>query len=151
MVAADETEQGERALLNLGHTFGHAFERLTGYDGARLVHGEAVAIGMACAFRFSRALGLCNGQDAMRVESHLRAVGLPTHIREIPGLEAAPEAILVGDAPGQKGRARPPDLHPRQRDRRELRRQGRRRSAGARLSRATNLRAHRLNCRVSGA
>ena len=95
VVAADETEQGERALLNLGHTFGHAFERLTGYDGARLVHGEAVAIGMACAFRFSRALGYCNGQDAMRVENHLRAVGLPTHIREIPGLDAEPEAILA--------------------------------------------------------
>jgi 3-dehydroquinate synthetase len=94
-VAADETEQGERALLNLGHTFAHAFERLTGYDGARLVHGEAVAIGMACAFRFSRALGLCTGQDAVRVESHLRAVGLPTKIHEIPGLEAPPEAILA--------------------------------------------------------
>jgi shikimate kinase/3-dehydroquinate synthase len=95
VVAADETEQGERALLNLGHTFGHAFERLTGYDGTRLVHGEAVAIGMACAFRFSRALGHCNGQDAMRVENHLRAVGLPTHIHEIPGLDAEPEAILA--------------------------------------------------------
>ena len=95
VVAADETEQGERALLNLGHTFGHAFERLTGYDGARLVHGEAVAIGMACAFRFSRALGLCTGQDAMRVENHLRAVGLPTRIAEIAGLDADPEAILA--------------------------------------------------------
>jgi 3-dehydroquinate synthetase len=59
------------------------------------VHGEAVAIGMACAFRFSRALGHCNGQDAMRVENHLRAVGLPTHIRKIPGLDAEPEAILA--------------------------------------------------------
>ena len=95
VVAADETEQGERALLNLGHTFGHAFERLTGYDGARLVHGEAVAIGMACAFRFSRALGLCTGQDAIRVENHLRAVGLPTRIAEIAGLDADPEAILA--------------------------------------------------------
>ncbi|MGA2792358.1 MAG: 3-dehydroquinate synthase [Roseiarcus sp.] len=95
VVAADETEQGERALLNLGHTFAHAFERLTGYDGARLVHGEAVAIGMACAFRFSRALGLCTGQDAVRVESHLRAVGLPTRISEIAGLDAEPEAILA--------------------------------------------------------
>jgi shikimate kinase/3-dehydroquinate synthase len=95
VVAADETERGERALLNLGHTFAHAFERLTGYDGARLVHGEAVAIGMACAFRFSRALGLCTGQDAVRVESHLRAVGLPTRIAEIAGLDAEPEAILA--------------------------------------------------------
>jgi shikimate kinase/3-dehydroquinate synthase len=95
VVAADETEQGERALLNLGHTFAHAFERLTGYDGARLVHGEAVAIGMACAFRFSRALGLCTGQDAVRVENHLRAVGLPTRIPEIAGLDAEPDAILA--------------------------------------------------------
>jgi shikimate kinase / 3-dehydroquinate synthase len=95
VVAADETEHGERALLNLGHTFAHAFERLTGYDGARLVHGEAVAIGMACAFRFSQALGYCTGQDAGRVESHLRAAGLPTRMHEIPGLDAAPEAILA--------------------------------------------------------
>ncbi len=94
VVAADETEQGERALLNLGHTFGHAFERLTQYDGARLVHGEGVAIGMACAFRFSRDLGLCSGQDAVRVENHLRSIGLPTRIAEIPGLEADPQAIL---------------------------------------------------------
>ncbi len=95
VVAADETEQGERALLNLGHTFGHAFERLTNYDGARLVHGEGVAIGMACAFRFSRELGLCSGQDAVRIENHLRAVGLPTRIGEIPGLRATPEEILA--------------------------------------------------------
>jgi shikimate kinase / 3-dehydroquinate synthase len=95
VVAADETEQGERALLNLGHTFGHAFERLTGYDGARLVHGEAVAIGMACAYRFSRVLGYCTGQDSTRVENHLRAVGLPTQIKEIAGLNAGPEEILA--------------------------------------------------------
>ena len=95
VVAADETEQGERALLNLGHTFGHAFERLVEYDGERLVHGEAVAIGMVSAFRFSRRLGLCSGQDAVRVESHLRGVGLPTEIRDIPGLQAEPEAVLA--------------------------------------------------------
>ncbi len=95
VVAADETEQGERALLNLGHTFGHAFERLTQYDGARLVHGEGVAIGMACAFRFSRELGLCPGQDAVRVENHLKTIGLPTRIAEIPGLEADAQAILT--------------------------------------------------------
>jgi len=95
VVAADETEQGERALLNLGHTFGHAFERLTYYDGARLVHGEGVAIGMVCAFRFSCELGLCSGQDAVRVENHLRAVGLPTRIGEIAGLDAGASAILA--------------------------------------------------------
>jgi shikimate kinase/3-dehydroquinate synthase len=95
VVAADETEQGERALLNLGHTFGHAFERLTNYDGARLVHGEGVAIGMACAFRFSRDLGLCSGQDAVRVENHLKSIGLPTRIADIPGLAPDPQAILA--------------------------------------------------------
>ncbi|RBP18256.1 3-dehydroquinate synthase [Roseiarcus fermentans] len=95
VVVADETEQGERALLNLGHTFGHAFESLSHYDSARLVHGEGVAVGMACAFRFSRALGLCSGQDAVRVEAHLASVGLPSRIRHIPGLDADAGAILA--------------------------------------------------------
>ena len=95
VVAADETEQGERALLNLGHTFGHALENLTHYDPARLVHGEGVAIGMALAFRFSRDLGLCSGQDAGRVEAHLKAVGLPTLIGDIPGFEPNSESLLA--------------------------------------------------------
>ncbi len=86
VVVADETEQGERALLNLGHTFGHALERLAGYDPAKLVHGEAVAVGLATAFRFSKWLGLTSGQEVERVASHLRAVGLPTRVRDIPGL-----------------------------------------------------------------
>ncbi|THD47226.1 MAG: 3-dehydroquinate synthase [Bradyrhizobium sp.] len=94
VVAADEMEQGERALLNLGHTFGHALERLTHYDGERLVHGEGVAIGMACAFRFSRDLGLCPEADAARVERHLEAVGLPTRIGALRGLNADAKAIL---------------------------------------------------------
>ena len=64
IVAADEHEAGERALLNLGHTFAHAFERIVHYDNRRLVHGEAVAIGLACAFRFSAARGLCAGRGA---------------------------------------------------------------------------------------
>ena len=95
VVIADETEQGERALLNLGHTFAHAFERLTHYDGSRLVHGEAVAVGLGCAFRFSRALGLCTGQDATRVEAHLANVGLPTRMAQIPGFDADAEAVLA--------------------------------------------------------
>jgi 3-dehydroquinate synthetase len=95
VVAADETEQGERALLNLGHTFGHALENLTHYDPARLVHGEGVAIGMSSAFRFSRDLGLCSGQDAARVEAQLKAVGLPTRMGEIPGFDAGPGDILA--------------------------------------------------------
>ena len=94
IVARDETEQGERALLNLGHTFGHAFERLADYDSGRLVHGEGVAIGMACAARFSVRLGLCAPADAERVERHLASVGLPTEIRDIPGWNADANAIL---------------------------------------------------------
>jgi shikimate kinase / 3-dehydroquinate synthase len=94
-VVADETEEGDRALLNLGHTFGHALEGLTHYDSTRLVHGEGVAIGLASAFRFSRDLGLCPGQDATRLEAHLRAVGLPTRIRDIPGFEASARDILA--------------------------------------------------------
>jgi 3-dehydroquinate synthetase len=95
VVVADETEQGERALLNFGHTFGHALENLTRYDSARLVHGEGVAIGMALAFRFSRDLGLCTGQDAARVEAHLKTIGLPTRIQDIPGFEGNPAELLA--------------------------------------------------------
>jgi len=94
IVARDEYDEGERALLNLGHTFGHALERLTSYDGARLVHGEAVAIGMACAFRFSARRGLCGPQDQARVEAHLQEVGLPVRIAGIPGWNVGPDAIL---------------------------------------------------------
>jgi shikimate kinase/3-dehydroquinate synthase len=94
IVGSDETEQGERALLNLGHTFGHALERLVGYDARRLVHGEGVAIGLAQAYRFSHRLGLCNGQDALRVERHLERVGLPTRISDIPDFGSDAEAIL---------------------------------------------------------
>ncbi len=87
-------KSGERALLNLGHTFAHAFERLTHYDGQRLVHGEAVAIGMACAFRFSARRGLLSEAEAARVEAHLGAAGLPIHIRDIPGWDADAAAIV---------------------------------------------------------
>lgn len=77
IVAADERETRDlRALLNLGHTFGHALEAETGFSD-RLLHGEAVGIGMAQAFRFSARLGLCSGQDAMRVTRHLQQQGLP--------------------------------------------------------------------------
>ena len=93
-VAADEHERGDRALLNLGHTFGHALERLTGYDGSRLVHGEAVAIGMVLAFRFSAVSGLCRDSDAARVAAHLAAAGLPTRVGEVPGWSAGSDAML---------------------------------------------------------
>jgi 3-dehydroquinate synthase len=85
MVARDEREEGDRALLNLGHTFAHALERVTGYDADRLVHGEAVAIGLALAFRFSEHLRLCSRQDAHRVEDHLAEAGLPRRLRDVPG------------------------------------------------------------------
>ena len=83
-MARDERETGDRALLNLGHTFGHALEAATGFSD-RLVHGEGVAIGMALAFRLSVKLGLCPGQDAERFTRHLKAVGLPAAIPDIAG------------------------------------------------------------------
>ena len=84
IVVEDEKEQGRRALLNLGHTFGHAFEAETGY-GAALLHGEAVALGQAMAFRFSAAKGLCAMQDATRAERAISAAGLPTRLSDAPG------------------------------------------------------------------
>ncbi len=84
IVAEDETEQGARALLNLGHTFGHALESATGYSN-RLLHGEGVAIGMVQAFRFSERLKHCKPGTADRVARHLKAVGLPTHVNDIEG------------------------------------------------------------------
>jgi 3-dehydroquinate synthase len=85
VVARDERENGDRALLNLGHTFGHALETATGYDSSRMVHGEGVAIGMALAHRFSVKMNLCGVEAAERVEAHLKAVGLPTSLHEVPG------------------------------------------------------------------
>lgn len=105
IVVRDEHENGDRALLNLGHTFGHALERIVKYDNARLVHGEAVAIGLAQAFRFSARLGLCSGQDASRVETHLKSVGLPTRLADVPGGYGSVEAILEGMAQDKKVRA----------------------------------------------
>jgi 3-dehydroquinate synthase len=104
IVARDEREEGDRALLNLGHTFAHALERLTHYDSTRLVHGEAVAIGLALAFRFSKRLGLCSGQDALRVSRHLDAVGLPTRLRQVPGGTGSAEEIVAAMAQDKKVR-----------------------------------------------
>ena len=84
VVARDERETGERALLNLGHTFGHALEAGAGFSG-RLLHGEAVALGMVLAFEFSAAKGLIGEADATRARAHLAAVGLPTHLKQVPG------------------------------------------------------------------
>jgi 3-dehydroquinate synthase len=91
IVAADERETGdERALLNFGHTFGHALETETGF-GDRLLHGEAVALGMALAFDFAVQLALASGQDALRVRRHLAEAGLPTELAAV-GLSGAAAA-----------------------------------------------------------
>lgn len=94
VVARDEFETGDRALLNLGHTFGHALESATGYDSARLVHGEGVAIGMALAHRFSARLNQASYDDASRVEAHLRTVGLPMTLSDVPGGLPDAETLL---------------------------------------------------------
>ena len=102
VVADDERESGVRALLNLGHTFGHALEAATGYDSARLVHGEGVAIGMALAHRFSARLNLASPDDAGRVETHLAAVGLPTRLSDVPGDLPGAERLLTYIAQDKK-------------------------------------------------
>jgi 3-dehydroquinate synthase len=101
IVARDERETGDRALLNLGHTFGHALEAATGFS-ERLLHGEGVAIGMVLAFRLSVALGLCPGQDAERFVRHLKAAGLPTAVSDIPGARATPGELLAHMAHDKK-------------------------------------------------
>ncbi|RLQ88640.1 3-dehydroquinate synthase [Notoacmeibacter ruber] len=94
VVGRDEQEEGDRALLNLGHTFGHALEGATGYDSSRLVHGEGVAIGVALAHYFSVRLNRCSVNDAERAEAHLRTVGLPTRLAEVPGGLPPAEVLL---------------------------------------------------------
>jgi 3-dehydroquinate synthase len=102
VVARDEREDGDRALLNLGHTFGHALERITGYDPARLIHGEGVAIGLCMAFRFSARLGLCDAAAAKRVAAHLEAVGLPTRLGDVPGGYGSVDDLLDAMAQDKK-------------------------------------------------
>ena len=93
IVERDETETGDRALLNLGHTFGHALESATGYSN-RLLHGEGVSIGMCQAFRFSERLGYCPSGLAERVTRHLHSVGLPTRVADILGGAGDAETLL---------------------------------------------------------
>ncbi len=105
IVAADEEEREDhRALLNLGHTFAHAYEGLTGYS-ERLLHGEAVALGLLQAFRLSQRLGLCTADDAERVEAHLAAAGLATAPNQI-GRFAADDVLdaMRADKKAQGGR-----------------------------------------------
>lgn len=93
IVARDETEQGDRALLNLGHTFCHALESATGYSD-RLLHGEGVAIGCALAFELSARLGLCAQEAPSRVRAHLKAMGMKCDLADIPGDLPGPDALL---------------------------------------------------------
>ncbi|HXP31879.1 MAG TPA: 3-dehydroquinate synthase [Stellaceae bacterium] len=94
VVAADEREEGERALLNFGHSFGHALEAEIGFDDA-LLHGEAVALGMRLAFALAVRLGLCAAANARRVQRHFAAVGLPTELGMIAnGRRFTAEALL---------------------------------------------------------
>jgi 3-dehydroquinate synthase len=93
IVARDERETGERALLNLGHTFGHALEAATGYSN-RLLHGEGVALGMVLAFKLSAKLKLCKPADVTRVVKHLDNAGLPVRLSQIPGALPGPESLL---------------------------------------------------------
>jgi len=95
IVARDERENGDRALLNLGHTFGHALEAATGFSD-RLFHGEGVAIGMVLAAQFSASIGMLAPGDAARLERHLVAVGLPTRLQDIAGF--AQEGLADADA-----------------------------------------------------
>ncbi|MGR3759230.1 3-dehydroquinate synthase [Roseobacteraceae bacterium NS-SX3] len=94
IVARDETEQGDRALLNLGHTFCHALEAATGYSD-RLLHGEGVAIGCALAFELSARLGLCSQEDPSRVRAHLRAMDMKTDLSDIPGDLPNADALMA--------------------------------------------------------
>jgi 3-dehydroquinate synthase len=94
IVARDERENGERALLNLGHTFGHALEAATGFSD-RLFHGEGVAVGMVLAAELSAQLGMIGAQDAARLKRHLADVGLPTALQEIAGF--AQEGLADAD------------------------------------------------------
>jgi 3-dehydroquinate synthase len=98
IVSRDETEEGERALLNLGHTFCHALEKATGYS-SRLLHGEGVAIGCALAFELSQRLGLCSQEAPSRVRAHLKSMGMKVNLGDIPG-ELPPAERLV-DLMGQ--------------------------------------------------
>ncbi|AYF01045.1 3-dehydroquinate synthase [Paracoccus yeei] len=93
IVQRDETEQGERALLNLGHTFGHALESATGYSD-RLLHGEGVAVGCTLAFELSARMGLCSQEAPSRVSAHFAAMGLPSRIAQIPG-DLPDDAALI--------------------------------------------------------
>ena len=93
IVSRDERETGERALLNLGHTFGHALEAAAGFSD-RLLHGESISLGMVLAFEFSARKKLISAADAERARAHLAAAGLPTHLEEVPGGVPGVDALM---------------------------------------------------------
>ncbi|QCO02342.1 3-dehydroquinate synthase [Azospirillum argentinense] len=101
IVGVDERESGDRALLNLGHTFGHALEAATGF-GSRLLHGEAVSIGMVLAFDLSVRLGLCPAADAEKARAHLARVGLPVRPADVPGVEWDVDGLILSMAKDKK-------------------------------------------------
>lgn len=101
IVGVDERESGDRALLNLGHTFGHALEAATGF-GSRLLHGEAVSIGMVLAFDLSVRLGLCPAADAETARAHLARVGLPVRPTDVPGVEWDVDGLILSMAKDKK-------------------------------------------------
>jgi len=108
IVAEDEREAGRRALLNLGHTFAHAFEAYCGYDG-RLAHGEAVAAGMAVAFRLSETEVGCPPDETRRVRAHLRSIGLPSSPAQTAAADAPLDALIdlmAADKKAQDGAPR---------------------------------------------
>lgn len=106
IVAADEHESGQRALLNLGHTFGHALEAAAQYDG-RLLHGEAVSIGMIMAYQLSTKLGLCPQETVPRIAAHLSSCGLKTKMTDItPAIKTDSHALydsMLGDKKAKQG------------------------------------------------
>ena len=108
IVMRDETEQGDRALLNLGHTFCHALEAATGYSD-RLLHGEGVALGCALAFDLSSRLGFCSQEDPSRVHAHLSDMQLMRNLRDIPG--GLPEAQALLDLMAQDKKVIDGSLH----------------------------------------
>jgi len=105
IVGEDEKEAGRRALLNLGHTFGHALEAELGFGDA-LTHGEAVALGCAMAFRFSARQGLCSAADAEKAEAGIKAAGLPTRLADVAQTFHADALIgrMAGDKKAEGGR-----------------------------------------------
>lgn len=104
IVGEDEKEAGRRALLNLGHTFGHAIEAELGFETGALAHGEAVALGCCMAFRFSAAQGLCAISEAERVEAVIAAAGLPTRLDQAGVFQADRLiALMAGDKKAEAG------------------------------------------------